>query len=247
MKLKKYEIIYIEQEYIKHLHETDEEVYYRDTKEYKYKPYIGLLTENDTMYAIPLTSAKPRHAHMDDISMQGINVFKIVDTRKHPDKNRPILIDLDPNDKYFENKPWIKDNEKQFYKKWIQNALDTAKMIPLAEGTYHRADFKITPKDSGVDKFRKNLLYNQYRFLQKKQNKIEQIASAIYQRQMDAGIIAHREPDLKKLETVKDLWEDYTKAKEKYTFSEYLNDTYNTKDISEVVEMCDDDTKEITK
>ena len=225
MKIKTYMILYIDQDYIRVLAEADQRpeapsgnVYHRETQEYRFKPYIGVLTEDDKTYAIPMTSAKERkHTHIDDVSEEGILVYKCIDTRNAPhSKNEKVLADLEPDHQFFKDHPEIKEEDKQYYKKWITSVCDIHKMIPIQPGTYQRIDFKANPKDSRRTKQRKNLLKAQYFNLQGQRDNIEQLASTIYSRQVDNGIIGSKEPDISNLEVASEIWR------------EYQNDNYQT-------------------
>ena len=218
MKIKKYMILYIDQDYLRVLKEADQRpeaptgnVYHQETEEYQFKPYIGVLTEDNKTYAVPMTSAKThKHKDLPDVSENGILVYKCIDIREAPNSTNPkVLADLEPDHQFFKDHPEIKEEDKQYYKKWITNVCDIRKMIPAPKGTYQRVDFKVNSKDDLRTKRRKNLLKTQYFGLQDKKENIEKLASEIYNRQMDYGIIGSKEPDIANLEIASEIWVEY--------------------------------------
>ena len=217
MKIKRYLMLYIDQDYIRVLNEADQRpeaptgnVYHQEKTEYQFKPYIGILTEDDRAYAVPMTSAKEKHAGLEDVSSEGILVYQYKDMRelKHA-QSEPILVDLSPDDPFFEEHPEIKDEDKPYYKKHIENVCDTNKIIPIPKFAYTKADFRRSPDDTPRDKRRKYLLKEQYFGLISHQKDIEEITSTIYNRQMEYGIIGGKEPDIANLEIVSDIWVEY--------------------------------------
>lgn len=218
MKIKKYMILYIDQDYIRILKEADQRpeaptgnVYHQEKKEYQFKPYIGVLTEDGKSYAAPMTSAKEhKHKHLDDVSENGILVYRYIDIRQAPKtKKEKVLVDLEPNHPFFKGHPEIKDEDKHYYKKWITNVCDIQKMIPIPKGTYQRIDFRADPNDDLNTKRRKNLLKTQYFGLQDQKRNIERLASKIYDRQINRGIINSKEPDIVNLEIASEIWAEY--------------------------------------
>lgn len=231
MKIKKYMILYIDQDYTRVLNEADcrpeaptGNVYHREKEEYQFKPYIGVLTTDDRTFAVPMTSAKPKHKNAD--IEDNILVSKYIDERKlKPTRNgkERILVDLQNDDPYFENHPEIKEEDKPYYKKWILNVCDIQKMIPVPNGTYERADFRNKPEDDPVARHRKNLLKDQYFGLESHKKEIEQLTSKMYDRQMHYNIVGSKEPDLANLEIASDIWTEY----QENNYQNYKNEVYS--------------------
>ena len=96
MKFKDFRLIYVSQDYLNFLHEIDSEIFFMNQKNYEKKPYLGILiSENDRKYVIPLTSAKPRHAKLNDVTTTSYRIYEIIDiTKNHYDEN-DILVDAD--------------------------------------------------------------------------------------------------------------------------------------------------------
>lgn len=70
--------IYIEQSYIKKLHDACSEVYYKDS-DYERKPYIGILiSNNNKRYVIPLSSAKEKHKSWKNVNKECYLIYEKV-------------------------------------------------------------------------------------------------------------------------------------------------------------------------
>ncbi|MBR1560165.1 MAG: type III toxin-antitoxin system ToxN/AbiQ family toxin, partial [Clostridia bacterium] len=73
--------INIDTDFIKALHDACDEVYYRPSG-YENKPYLGLLvTHQGRKYAIPLTSAKPKHLAWRDVDNDRFLIYELADRR----------------------------------------------------------------------------------------------------------------------------------------------------------------------
>ena len=68
--------INIDQSYLKKLHDTCSEVYYKPSG-YENKPYIGILiNKNDRKYVIPLSSAKEKHKTWKNVNKECYLVYE---------------------------------------------------------------------------------------------------------------------------------------------------------------------------
>lgn len=250
LKLQKLEILNIDIQYIEALWEADKNekgnsrVYYNPKNpRYGVKPYIGIFVdeETNTKYAIPYTSAKAWHkSFLEEDPIKGILLTQIIDTKEidltEGNRYKWVTKPLDPNDSFFQNHPEIKDEEKHNYRKRIKNFLDFERMIPLAKGTYKPID--LTIKGMGKEFHDKKLYTDQLRLAGKHQTMMTQSASDRYHRQIDLGqITSHNEPDLKKLDYTRQIWEEYKKKEPKSKFTKYLQHKYNTKDIKEAIQI----------
>lgn len=73
---KNLKFITIDQNYLKTLHDSCREVYYKPTG-YEKKPYIGILIEeNGIEYVIPLSSAKEKHKNWKNIDTDRFLIYE---------------------------------------------------------------------------------------------------------------------------------------------------------------------------
>lgn len=73
---KNLKFITIDQNYLKTLHDSCREVYYK-TYGYETKPYIGILVEeNGVEYVIPLSSAKEKHKSWKNVETDRFLIFE---------------------------------------------------------------------------------------------------------------------------------------------------------------------------
>lgn len=275
MKVKKLVLFYIDQDYIEMLNEVDQRpeaptgnVYHnKNDIGYRYKPYIGILTQDGRSYAVPMTSAKDWHKNKENVFadefQQGILVYSYIDKRKSqtPKNGKPrILADLPEDDPYFVEHPEIKKEDKPYIKKWILNVCDIQKMVPIPYGVSERVSFKIQPKDDRQTKGRKDHLRQQYFGVKACQKDLERLTSNLYDRQKsNPKIVGSREPDLENLEIASDIWSDYlqdkydryvdsiygdymfngknTKGKKKEPFDKFLNRKYQMDEIPKYIEF----------
>lgn len=247
--IKKIRIIQIDLSYIKALYEADMDqndksrVYYNEKNpRYGDKPYIGIFTdENNVAYAIPYTSGKWWHkgyAKKDPI--KGCLLTSIVNAKEinltKGKRNKWVLRPLPPDDPYFERHPEIPEEEKSFYKERIRNFLDFERMIPLAKGSYKDYDLDIK-SFNGKEMHDKMLLNDQLRLAQRNQTLMLESASKRYQRQMIEGkITSNNEPDLRILNEVRKIWEEYKEKEPRSKFEDFLVHNYKTKSIKEAIE-----------
>ena len=70
MKFDEVQFVYIDVDYLEYLHEIESEIFFdRNDPEYKRKPHLGILLNNDGReYVIPLTSAKDKHRTWEDVT-----------------------------------------------------------------------------------------------------------------------------------------------------------------------------------
>ena len=70
--------ININQDYLKYLHDSCSEVYYKPTN-YDSKPYLGILISTEQQeYVIPLSSAKDKHKSWKMLRLIGLLFMKFV-------------------------------------------------------------------------------------------------------------------------------------------------------------------------
>lgn len=79
LQYKDYGFYKINLDYLKYLHAVDDQVFYKEDKNYDRKPHLGLLVDIDKYtYCIPLTSAKPRHLGWQNITEHNYIIYEIV-------------------------------------------------------------------------------------------------------------------------------------------------------------------------
>lgn len=180
----KFKFINIDQKYLKALHDQDSEVFYSEDVAYNNKPYIGILVHsNDSQYAIPLTSAKPKHLGWKPKTDTNFIIFEDIDKKN-----------LRPKDIF---KPLQKDQVRK-----ILSVMELKKMIPIKDGLYSYINFDQLAAGSTEDKSRKDLLEKEYYFCIKIKSRILEYASKMYDKQIESGIIIPFQCDFKKLEEI---------------------------------------------
>jgi len=185
-------------------------VFFKDTAAYVNKPYMGILVNNDnSQYAIPLTSAKVKHLGWGWKTDTNFIIFE--DIKK---------TNLHQNDLY---KPLQNDQVRK-----LLSVMELKKMIPVKEGLYTYIDFK------ELSTRRKDLLEKEYLFCSKIKSRILEYASKMYDKQIASGLIIPFQCDFKKLEdicntysidknTSLDLPENPDKAAPDHINQSYLN------------------------
>ncbi len=69
--------ININQDYLKYLHDSCNEVYYKPTN-YDSKPYLGILISTEQQeYVIPLSSAKDKHKSWKNVEADRFVIYEI--------------------------------------------------------------------------------------------------------------------------------------------------------------------------
>ena len=175
---KNLKFITIDQNYLKYLHDSCGEVYYKPTG-YDRKPYIGiLLQENGVEYVIPLSSAKEKHK-----------------TWKNVDTDRFLIFE---NCEKTENGVYVENDDGSF--KHILSVMDLKKMIPIKKGLYSEVDLNQSEKDSPAEKKYKVLLNIEYSFCLKIIDSVIQKATKLYDKQMETGKVIKFCCDFKLLE-----------------------------------------------
>ncbi len=193
--------IKIDINYIKKLYFVDNEVFYNSDPNYDKKPYLGILINNDGReYAIPLTSAKSKHAAWRDESESNFRIYEIIDIRTVDINNDDIVVDV--NESYL-LKLGVDKSNYCYYKKRILSILEIKKMVPVKKEFYSLISFD----KNGLDKedvSRIELMNKEYNFCKKIKDKILKKASRIYDKQMKTGIVKPLYCDFKKLECESD-------------------------------------------
>lgn len=93
--LKIYKFVYVDLNYLKKLHEIDNEVFYSEKRNYERKPFLGILVNVDGKeFAIPFTSAKAKHIKYRDETEYNYRIFEIIDIRNNYVGENDILIDV---------------------------------------------------------------------------------------------------------------------------------------------------------
>ena len=78
MRYQDFKFVLLNLSYIKKLYEIDKEVFFNQNPKYELKPYLGILiTNNGREYAIPLTSAKSKHAKWRDVTEDNYRIYEI--------------------------------------------------------------------------------------------------------------------------------------------------------------------------
>ena len=85
MEFKEFQFVYVDKDYLRILHEVDDEVFFSETLAYEKKPFLGMLTTiNNRKYVIPLTSAKQKHKRWKDITATKIYMKQFKTGIIHP-------------------------------------------------------------------------------------------------------------------------------------------------------------------
>lgn len=178
---KNLKFITIDQKYLKTLHDSCREVYYKSSG-YESKPYIGILVEdNGIEYAIPLSSAKEKH-----------KAWKNVDT------DRFLIFENCENAESGTKDIYVKNGDGTF--KHILSVMDLKKMIPIKTGLYSEVDLNPSKNDSTAEKKYKVLLNIEYTFCLKIIDSVIQKATKLYQKQISTGKVIKFCCDFKLLE-----------------------------------------------
>ncbi len=173
--------ININQDYLKYLHESCPEVYYKPVS-YANKPYLGILVnENNNQYVIPLSSAKEKHKSWKNIETDRFLIYENCDKAL-----------LSKNAIYKENT----DGSV----KHIFSVLDLKKMIPIKDGLYTKVDLVVNSNDSIEVRNYKNLMNKEYSFCLKILTSIIQKANKLYNKQILTGKVIKFCCDFKLLE-----------------------------------------------
>ena len=154
-------------QYIQHLYQVDQQVYFDTYASYARKPYLGILVGIcDHQYCIPLTSAKTKHLSWSNVSDHNYVVFEYVKRDE-----------IKPNDI---SKP---SSDGTTYKK-ILAVLEIGKMIPVDPSVYSYVNFS-----AESDAAYKDLLEKEYFFLKSRLDGIIKKATHLYVQQQETGRI----------------------------------------------------------
>ena len=178
---KNLKFITVNQNYLKYLHDSCEEVYYKPAG-YERKPYIGILVqENGIEYVIPLSSAKEKHKTWKNVDIDRFLIFETSEKTENGSKDI-----------------YVKNADGTF--KHILSVIDLKKMIPIKEGLYSEVDLNPSEIDSPTEKKYKVLLNIEYSFCLKIIDSIIQKATKLYDKQMKTGKVIKFCCDFKMLE-----------------------------------------------
>ena len=202
MKYQDFKFVLLNLSYIKKLYEIDKEVFFNQNLKYELKPYLGILiTNNGREYAIPLTSAKPKHAKWRDVTEDNYRIYEIIDTRIAKIKNNDVIVPI-TNTSILK----VDSCDYIYFKKKILSILEIKKMIPLIENCYKIVDFNLSSSKEELD--RNNLMKKEYLFCKKIREKILNKANKIYNYQITFGIIKPFYCNFKLLEQKCMEWEE---------------------------------------
>lgn len=178
---KNLKFITIDQNYLKTLHDSCREVYYKPTG-YEKKPYIGILIEEKGVeYVIPLSSAKEKHKSWKNVDTDRFLIFENCKTAETGTKDI-----------------YVKNKNGTF--KHILSVIDLKKMIPIKSGLYSEVDLNPSKKDSVQEIKYKVLLNIEYTFCLKIIDSVIQKASKLYEKQISTGKVIKFCCDFKLLE-----------------------------------------------
>ena len=178
---KNLKFITIDKNYLKTLHDSCREVYYKPTG-YEKKPYIGILIEeNGIEYVIPLSSAKEKHKLWKNVDTDRFLIFENCETAEKGTKDI-----------------YVKNKDGTF--KHILSVIDLKKMIPIKSGLYSEVDLNPSKKDSVQEIKYKVLLNIEYTFCLKIIDSVIQKASKLYEKQISTGKVIKFCCDFKLLE-----------------------------------------------
>ena len=178
---KNLKFITIDPNYLKTLHDSCREVYYK-TYGYETKPYIGILVEeNGVEYVIPLSSAKEKHKSWKNVETDRFLIFENCKTAETGTKDI-----------------YVKNKDGTF--KHILSVIDLKKMIPIKSGLYSEVDLNPSKKDSVQEIKYKVLLNIEYTFCLKIIDSVIQKASKLYEKQISRGKVIKFCCDFKLLE-----------------------------------------------
>lgn len=181
--------ININQDYLKYLHDSCSEVYYKPTN-YDSKPYLGILISTEQQeYVIPLSSAKDKHKSWKNVEADRFVIYEIC--QKSSVTSKDIYID-----------------NKDGSVKHILSVMDLKKMIPIKEGLYSVVELNPNPTDTNEIKKYKVLMNLEFTFCLKIINQIIQKVTKLYDKQMETGKIIPFCCDFKLLEEKCKEWID---------------------------------------
>lgn len=204
LRFEDFRFVFVDPEYLKHLHSSDTEVFFTADKDYSRKPHLGILTTcNDRKYVIPLTSAKPKHAAWRDATATNYRIYEEIDVRSTLTDKYDIIVDETDFNKL--RQKGIPKEEFQYYKKRILSVLEIKKMFPVVDGVYHYAELS-TPSTERDEEQRRNLMIKEYFFCKKIKYQIENKAKKIYERQAATGVVARYHCNYKLLEKTADTY-----------------------------------------
>ncbi len=204
MRFEDFCFVFVDPEYLKHLHSFDSEVFFALDKDYSKKPHLGILiTCNGINYVIPLTSAKPKHAAWRDVTATNYRIYEEIDVRSTLTDKYDVIVDETNFNKM--RQKGIPKEEFQYYKKRIISILEIKKMFPVVDGVYHYAELN-TPSIERAEEQRRNLMIKEYFFCKKKKFQIEAKAKKIYEKQAATGVVARYHCNYKLLEKAADTY-----------------------------------------
>ena len=202
MKFDKVQFVYIDMAYLKKLNEVEPEIFYDDNNDnYKEKPHLGILLNNDGReYVIPLTSAKEKHKTWDDVTASWYRIYEIIE--KSEIRQNDIIVEI--KNHTILNK--IAPDERTNYKQRILAIIDIRKMFPIKKGLYTKIKFTISSGASHKENQKMALMMKEYAFILDIADKIEEKASKIYTKQIEKNKVLKYHCDYRKLEEIADAY-----------------------------------------
>lgn len=206
MKFDKVQFVYIDIDYLEYLHEIEPEIYfYKDNSNYKLKPHLGILLNNDGReYVIPLTSGKDKHKDWADVTASWYRIYEVIDITKDPVKANDVIVEIRNQDIL---KKIDKDKQKD-YRQRILSVLDLRKMFPVDDSVYKKVKFDISSGMSRSDNQRTFLMIKEYNFLTEIADEIEKKATKIYDKQIIKNKVLKYHCDYRKLEKAFDKYRE---------------------------------------
>lgn len=184
---KDFQIITIDQDYVKCLHDACSEVFYQP-QDYENKPYLGILiNQNERKYAIPFTSAKQKHLSLKNYVNGNVLVSEIITIN---DVKSTMVVSENADGTYMH----------------LLAVLCLSKMIPVRDDIFSVVDINYDINDTPDIKNYKVLLNKEFSFCVSNKDKICKEAAKIYDRQLKTNKVYFKYVDFKKLEATCDTY-----------------------------------------
>lgn len=205
MNFKEFKFVYVDVDYLKKLHDEDNEILYADNANYEKKPHLGILISNNNFeYVIPLTSAKDKHKQWRDITSTNYRIYETIDIRTTRTDSFDIIVEENDFNKL--RKMGVNENDFKYFKKRILSVLEIKKMFPIIKGKYSFVDLDTHSLDAETEQ-RRILMQKEYFFCRNYMDAIKDKAKSIYDKQIETGIVQTFHCNYKKLENVAKMFE----------------------------------------
>lgn len=205
MEFSDFKFVYVNTEYLEHLHNADKEILFSPNSNYEQKPHLGILvTCNNHNYVIPLTSAKDKHKNWRDITSTNYRIYEIIDSRTTKIDRYDIVVPENDYNKL--RRMGIPKEDYHFYVKRILSVLEIKKMFPVPSSQYTIIDLD-TPSQIIDTEQRRLLMQKEYFFCRRLMDNIKEKAINIYNRQMETNEIQPFHCNYKLLEEMADNYE----------------------------------------